>query len=222
MPSTKRYYRAKTDSLLIERLADGCVAIFDRSSRSLHSLDASASAVWEACAEGATLAEIAGALEEHFARPVEDEVLRSAIRQLQGAKLITSDEPLAAPPLVIHRRGLLRTFGAVVPGVLTFAGQLTAGGVPVTTTAAPLPTTVPPATTTAQPATTTAQPVTTTAQPTSTTRAPTTAKPTTTSRPTTPPRTTTQDHGYDHDHDHDGHDHDGHDGHDDHDNMLGA
>lgn len=121
LSSENRYYRAKNDQLLIERLADGSLAICDRRSRCIHSLNASVARVWEACADGATLAEIAAALEGHFGTPVEDEVLHGAISQLQSARLISSDEPLAASAFGIARRALLRTFGVAVPTFLTFA-----------------------------------------------------------------------------------------------------
>jgi len=198
------YVQCGGEAIIAEKLADGSTAIFDQRSKSVHSLNPSATVVWEACAGGATLAQIAAALEALFGMPLKPGVCLEAIAQLRQAGLIETDEPIPAGLLDHGRRSVLRAAGTLaVPVVLTLttaqqrvyatlasSGTTTeepATSTTTTTTAAPTSTT-----TTAAPTstTTTAAPTstTTTAAPTSTT---TTAAPTSTTTTAAPTTTTT-------------------------------
>jgi PqqD family protein of HPr-rel-A system len=203
-----RFRQADGASLHIERLRDGSMAVYDERSKSVHSLNASAAALWDACAEGASLDELRAALERRVGTAFTGEMAEEAVASLVEVGLVECDTEL---PREIGRRGLLAA-GLMVPAVLTLtlaeqrayaqeAGSRGEGGgggggeggggggggePPPTTTAAPPFTTThagtgPPFTTTG----------TTTAPPASTTRVPTTRPPFTTTA-TTPRMATTR------------------------------
>jgi len=114
-------------SLAVEQLPDGSTAIFDERSKSVHSLNPSATVVWRACASGATLAQIMTALAAHFGAPVDAEVANHAIAQLRQSKLIEPNTPAAVPVagavMEMGRRSILKRVGSLgaiaVPVVLT-------------------------------------------------------------------------------------------------------
>src|ERR1700680_4112939 len=183
------FRRIEVESLAIENLSDGSIAIYDPRTRSVHSLNPSAAVVWEGCAEEVSLAEIAAALQHRFGRQVDDEVVHAAIQQLRIARLISSDEPAPRSPLSLARRSLLRALGAAWPAVLTFSP------LPAVLTLSSRPMLAQPQTTPAQttPAQTTPRPRTTEPRTTEprTTEARTTPRPRTTEARTNPrPRTT--------------------------------
>jgi len=143
MPNTKNIFsQPNSPSLVVEQLPDGSTVIFDERSKSVHSLDPSATVVWRACAAGATLPRIVEALAAHFGAPVNVEVASNAIAQLQQAKLIESGAPTAvAVPVAgavkdLGRRSILKGVGSLgalaVPVVLTLtAAEQRAYAVPV-------------------------------------------------------------------------------------------
>ena len=79
--------------------------------------------VWEACKEGATLAEVRQALEFRAGAPVGEAVAQSALAQLQSVKLIGTNDPALEQTTAAQRRSsLLRlAAGLAVPVVLTLA-----------------------------------------------------------------------------------------------------
>ena len=112
--------------LTVEQLPDGSTAIFDERSKSVHSLNPSATIVWRACASGATLPQIMETLAEHFGAPVDVEVAHHSIAQLQQAQLIESNAPVDAAAMDMGRRSILKNVGSLgalaVPVVLTMTG----------------------------------------------------------------------------------------------------
>jgi len=131
----KVFRQANGDWIQIEKLPDGSMAILDKRSKNLHSLNPSATALWEACAEGATLARITAAVQETYGAAITPEVIREAVTRLQSAHLIESEVSL---PLEDHgvadqgvvdqgRRGALRRVAAAgaiaVPVILTLAAS---------------------------------------------------------------------------------------------------
>ena len=137
------FSQADAQYLAVEKLADGSTAIVDQRSKTVHSLNASAAIVWDACAQGATLPQIMAALEQRVGQPVDQEVALDAIAQLQGANLISSELP--AGMLDQNRRSMLKaigTFGAMaLPVVLSLTAseqKAFAQGAGSRTTARPL------------------------------------------------------------------------------------
>jgi len=117
------FSQSATAQLSVEKLPDGSMAILDEHSRDIHSLNPSAAAVWEACGNGATLAQITSAVEQKFSRPVVDQVVTYALAQLRRAKLIEASDAVSATLGDSGRRSMLKrlaTASAIaVPVVLT-------------------------------------------------------------------------------------------------------
>jgi len=159
VPQPIVFTRIALNQLHVEQLPDGSVAIYDERTQSVHSLNSSAAVVWEACAKGATVEQVRAALSRHFGLPVDQDHAWTAIQRLQEAELVTSDAPLAAPPVAeMARRSALKTIGAVggiaLPLVLTLTAsqQRAYAATAVSGTTTPAPTTtlffIPPLTTT--------------------------------------------------------------------------
>jgi hypothetical protein len=117
--SKNRYVRASDDTLAVEKLSDGSIAIFDQRSKSVHSLNVSAAIAWEACATGATLQDIAAALGS-------EDLARTAIEQLHRADLIASDSPVTQPVAGVDRRSIFKTIGTVAAAAAPVVLTLTA------------------------------------------------------------------------------------------------
>ena len=117
------YRRSEMSSLTVEKLPDGSTAIVDNRSKSVHSLNPSATLVWEACAEEATFATIHAAVESHSRAAVDADAIRQALAQLQRVNLIEGPALLPADSVDLGRRSLLKRAGAVgafaIPVVLT-------------------------------------------------------------------------------------------------------
>lgn len=142
------YSQVDVESLSIERLFDGSTAIVDNRVKSVHSLNASATLVWEACAQGATVTQIRKSIEDKLGSSVDAEVIHQALADLQRANLIESASPIAVENINLGRRSLLRRAGTVgafaVPVVLTLtaAEQRAYASVAISGTT-PAPTTTP-------------------------------------------------------------------------------
>jgi len=123
------FFQTDLTCLAVEQLPDGSTAIFDERSKSVHSLNPSATVVWRACASGATLPQIMAALTDRFGGPVDVEIADQAIAELQQAKLIESNiptagaVPVAGAVMEMGRRSILKRVGSLgaiaVPVVLT-------------------------------------------------------------------------------------------------------
>ena len=149
MGQTENIFRQVTERLTVEKLTDGSTAIFDERSKSVHSLNPSATIVWNACAEGATLSQIAAILAQNSI-PSDEQTAMQAIVQLQQAELVTAETPIAGMPIDMGRRSMLKSVGSLgaiaVPVVLTltsteqraYAQQAVSGTTPAPTTT-PLP-----------------------------------------------------------------------------------
>ncbi len=88
-----RYTQVISPEISVEKLPDGTTAVLDQRSKDIHSLNSSATVVWEACKQGATLAQVRQALEAHIGTTVDEELAMSALSQLGKVKLIQSNAP---------------------------------------------------------------------------------------------------------------------------------
>jgi Chaperone of endosialidase/Coenzyme PQQ synthesis protein D (PqqD) len=123
MPQTENIFRQfATDRLTVEKLPDGSTAIFDERSKSVHSLNPSATIVWNACAGGATFSQVTAALVQHRG-PSDEQTALQAIVQLQQAGLVTAETPIAGLQIDMERRSILKSVGSLgamaAPLVLT-------------------------------------------------------------------------------------------------------
>jgi hypothetical protein len=116
-----RYTQAASGEFTVEKLPDGSTAILDRRTGSVHSLNASATVAWEACKNGATLAEVRHALELRAGAPIDEALAHSALDQLQKVNLIDSKGIVPEQVRFAGRRTLLRTAAIAAPVVLTLA-----------------------------------------------------------------------------------------------------
>jgi len=147
--SDQIFHQSGLESLCVEKLADGSTAIVDSRSKSVHSLNTSATLVWEACAKGATFAQIQAFVETRIGTLVEADVIRQALAQLQQANLIESESPHGLESIDLGRRSMLKRAGVAgalaVPVVLTLTAAeqkaYAVGALSGTTT--PAPTTTP-------------------------------------------------------------------------------
>lgn len=185
------FLRPDADRFLVDRLPDGSVVVFDRTSEAVHSLNEVAALAWERCGHPTSMADLAGILSEAGVTNAEN-AAEDAIRQLEAAGLVAARD-LEVPSHANSRRQALRWMirgAAVAPVVLTMSVAeqhvFAQGTGSPTTTPTPTPTTTPTPTPTPTP---TATPTPTTVAPTPTpmttpTPVPT---PTPTPTPTTPP-----------------------------------
>ncbi|HXP88792.1 MAG TPA: PqqD family protein [Bryobacteraceae bacterium] len=114
-----RYLQVVSGQLTIEKLPDGSTAILDQRTKNVHSLNASATVVWEACKGGATLAEVRRALELRAGAPVNEVIAQDALAQLHHVKLIEPDAAVPELRNAARRSALLRAAAIAVPVVLT-------------------------------------------------------------------------------------------------------
>jgi hypothetical protein len=119
-----RYLQIASGQLTIEKLPDGSTAILDQRTRNVHSLNVSATVAWEACKDGATLAEVRQALELRAGVPVDETFAQSALAQLHQVNLIESNAPVPEQVRSAARRtALLRAAAVALPVVLTLAAS---------------------------------------------------------------------------------------------------
>ncbi len=145
------FSQAGVESLTIERLSDGSTAIVDNRVKSVHSLNPSATLVWDACAQGATIEQIREAVEANSGSPVDAEMIHRALGQLRCANLIESASPIPAETVDLGRRSMLKRAGAAgafaIPVVLTLTATeqraYAFAGASGTTTPAPTTTPLP-------------------------------------------------------------------------------
>jgi Coenzyme PQQ synthesis protein D (PqqD) len=112
------FSQCEREHLAVEELPDGSIAIFDHRSGSVHSLNASAAAIWRACARGATLADLNTALANHWNTECA-EGAAEAVAGMQELGLIVSDTVLPVAPPDASRRSMLASLAATLPVVLT-------------------------------------------------------------------------------------------------------
>jgi hypothetical protein len=116
-----RYLQVVSGQLTIEKLPDGSTAILDQRTKNVHSLNVSATVAWEACKQGATLAEVRRTLELRTGVPVDEAIAKGALAQLHRANLIESDAPVPEQLNPAARRSALRAAAVALPVVLTLA-----------------------------------------------------------------------------------------------------
>jgi hypothetical protein len=140
------------ENRLIEKLPDGSTAVFDTLTKTVHSINKTAAAAFEACRERQTVPQLATAMGEILNAPVTEEMALAAILELERAGLVACSGLLSAEPAQASRRSVLKAVGTVAataaPLVLSLsmaeqsvyaqgAGSGTTTTTTTTTTAAP-------------------------------------------------------------------------------------
>jgi hypothetical protein len=136
--------RISSADLSVEKLPDGSTAIFDAKSKTVYSLNATATAAWEACRDTTTLEEVVETMQASFDPAVTDEIALEALQQLQERGLLTMTE---APYGSTRRTALATAAGVLVPVVLALtAAEQRASAAFVGSGTTPAPTTTRPIT----------------------------------------------------------------------------
>jgi hypothetical protein len=138
-----KYTRKSSSDFVVERLPDGSTAVFDRATKTVHSLNASAAAAFEACREPKTVSELAHEMGQALSAPVTDAVALAAAGELEQAGLVVGTGVPQAEPERASRRAILKAAGVALPVVLSLtaaeqqAHAATAASGAATTTPAP-------------------------------------------------------------------------------------
>ena len=190
---------ARRDGVLLQTVGDQLV-VYDQKRRRLHVLSRSAALIWQHCDGDRDVAQLAEIIGRELGTPVDDEVIRLALEQLDQAELLNLPQASTSQADLVSRRQMVnRALGGLAAGVLlpvvTSCGSIVDSlGVAAQNDVSPqevTTTTTEPPTTTSVPTTTTTAPPTTTPVPTTTTTAPPTTTPVPTTTTTAPPTTTT-------------------------------
>jgi hypothetical protein len=114
--------QARLNSFVTERLPDGSTAVLDTATTTVHSLNLSAAAAFEACRETKTVPQLMQSMRETLGVPVTEEVALAAVSELEMAGLVSCSEPMPEADRA-SRRSLLRSMGTAaavaVPVVLS-------------------------------------------------------------------------------------------------------
>src|SRR5271155_5753102 len=114
--------RAHSDAMVVSQLPDGSRVIVDHANQTVHALNATAGAAWDACSDPTTLAGGTDSMQRLFNPGVNEELAEDAILQLQDKKLVNAS---GASSQATRRRFLATLGAAAVPLVvsLTIADQ---------------------------------------------------------------------------------------------------
>src|SRR5277367_1436051 len=114
--------RTISDALVVSHLPDGSRVIVDPTNQTVHALNATAGAAWDACSGPTTLAGVTERMQRSFDSGVTSELAEEAILQLQDKKLLNTS---GATSQATRRRFLATLGAAAVPLVvsLTIADQ---------------------------------------------------------------------------------------------------
>ncbi len=90
MAKTQLFQQTSAKGFIVEKLPDGSTAIFDKVTNTVHALDASTAAAFEACHEPVTLSALTAAIEQRLGRPIREETALEAVAELERAGLVTA------------------------------------------------------------------------------------------------------------------------------------
>jgi hypothetical protein len=106
-------------------LPDGSTAVFDTLSKTVHSINKTATAAFEACREKRTVPQLATAMRETLESPVTEEMALAAVYELERVGLVACSGPTPEERLQASRRSVLRAVGTaaatVAPLVLSLS-----------------------------------------------------------------------------------------------------
>lgn len=112
------FARRRKKNLVVEELVDE-ILVYDLEEHQAHCLNKIAALVWKNCDGKKSAAELAGLLEKEIGSPVAEEVVRSALRALNSARLLEH-----CPRSRLDRRSVNRKF--VAAGLAALVTSITA------------------------------------------------------------------------------------------------
>jgi len=101
---------ARTEGLVVQELSDE-VLVYDLDRHKAHCLNETAAFVWKQCDGTSTVAEISGRLAERFDASADEDVVWSAISQLEKSHLLHGRVTQAPGGRKVSRRDLMRKAG---------------------------------------------------------------------------------------------------------------
>jgi hypothetical protein len=101
---------ARTEGLVVQELSDE-VLVYDLDRHKAHCLNETAAFVWQQCDGTATVDDISGRLASKFDAPVDEDVVWSALLQLEKSHLLQSRVTQTPGARKVTRRELLRKGG---------------------------------------------------------------------------------------------------------------
>ena len=123
--SEYRVRRIQSTSLVIEKLPDGSTAVLDTRIGTVHSLNSSAAAAFEACRESCTGAALARAMSERLNAPVSEDLASVAVSELLAAGLVVRSSVQEPEGQGRSRRSMLQSLaaasGVALPVVLSLS-----------------------------------------------------------------------------------------------------
>ena len=120
-----KFLQTKADGRIVNKLADGSMAVYDGHSKAVFSLNRAAVAAWEACRNQADMTQIVEAISLALEIPVTEDIARVAICDLEEAGLVTSSGAGGRLAGEASRRAVLKTVGAM-GSAIAFVCVLTA------------------------------------------------------------------------------------------------
>jgi hypothetical protein len=101
----------KRKNAIVRQLSDEFL-VYDRASNQAHCLNQSAAEVWKLCDGKKNVAQIVRGMEKRSTLPVDEEVVWSALRQLQTSGLLLNVAPGLGQQKGLTRRALIRKWGS--------------------------------------------------------------------------------------------------------------
>ena len=125
IPGHLEVWQIATENHIIEKLPDGSTAVFDTLTKTVHSINKTATAAFEACREKRTVPQLAAAMWETLGSPVTEEMALAAVYELERVGLVACSGSAHEERLQASRRSMLRAVGTaaatVAPLVLSLS-----------------------------------------------------------------------------------------------------
>jgi Coenzyme PQQ synthesis protein D (PqqD) len=121
---------ARKRELIVKELSDE-VLVYDLSDNKAHCLNQTAAFVWKHCDGENTVPEIAAMMAEEWKKPVGEEIVWLALKQLSRAKLLEEPVTATGESMRASRRAVLRKLGAaaaLTPMVISLVAPTASAG----------------------------------------------------------------------------------------------
>ena len=111
IPDRPEVWQIGSENHVVEKLPDGSTAVLEISTGTVHSINQTAAAAFEACYERRTVPQVAAAMREILQSPVTEEMAIEAIEELERAGLVACSESRSSGDRGASRRSLLKAVG---------------------------------------------------------------------------------------------------------------
>jgi hypothetical protein len=110
--STLEVWQTGSENRVVRTLPDGSTAVFDTLTKTVHSINRTAAAAFEACREKRTVPQLAAAMREILKAPVSEDMALAAISQLERAGLVACSGSRPPEREKASRRSVLKAVGS--------------------------------------------------------------------------------------------------------------